>query len=112
MFVGRKVELDSLNNSYKKNSFQFPVIYGRRRVGKSTLINEFSKGKKSIYFVAIQSTGKENLELLSIGVGIILFYTFFLIYSYAHAPSCTKQHELYSMGSFPPFLLVKFIQTC
>jgi len=65
MFVGRKSELSSLTESYNKDSFQFPVIYGRRRVGKSTLINEFSKDKKSIYFVAIQSTIKENLEILS-----------------------------------------------
>jgi AAA+ ATPase superfamily predicted ATPase len=65
MFVGRDFELDSLNKSYEKDSFQFPVIYGRRRVGKTTLINTLCKGKKTIYFVAVQSTAKENLEILS-----------------------------------------------
>ena len=65
MFVGRKFELTELNSSYSKDAFQFPVIYGRRRVGKTTLINEFCRGKKAIYFVAIQSTAKENLEILS-----------------------------------------------
>ena len=65
MFVGRKHELDSLNKSYKRDGFQFPVIYGRRRVGKTTLINEFCKARKSVYFVAVQSTAKENLEILS-----------------------------------------------
>ena len=49
MFVGRKHELDSLNKSYKRDGFQFPVIYGRRRVGKTTLINEFCKARKSVY---------------------------------------------------------------
>ena len=29
MFVGRKAELDSLNKSYNRDSFQFPVIYLR-----------------------------------------------------------------------------------
>ncbi|MCL1816459.1 MAG: ATP-binding protein [Clostridiales bacterium] len=65
MFIGRKNELASLQRSYNKNGFHFPVIYGRRRVGKTTLINEFCQGKKAVYFVAIQSTIKENLEILS-----------------------------------------------
>jgi AAA+ ATPase superfamily predicted ATPase len=65
MFVGRKQELDSLNKSYNRDAFQFPVIYGRRRVGKTTLINAFCKGRKTVYFVALQSTAKENLEILS-----------------------------------------------
>jgi len=34
VFVGREMELDSLNKSFDKGTFQFPVIYGRRRVGK------------------------------------------------------------------------------
>ena len=65
MFVGRKFEMESLNKSYNRDSFQFPVIYGRRRVGKTTLINEFCREKKSVYFVAVESTAKENLEILS-----------------------------------------------
>ncbi|MCL2436605.1 MAG: ATP-binding protein [Clostridiales bacterium] len=65
MFVGRKHELENLNKGYDKDSFQFSVIYGRRRVGKTTLINEFCKNRKAIYFVAVESTAKENLEILS-----------------------------------------------
>ncbi len=65
MFVGRKSELDSLNKYYTRDKFQFAVFYGRRRVGKTTLINEFCKDKKAIYFVAVESTAKENLEILS-----------------------------------------------
>lgn len=72
MFVGRTQELIAIGNSYKKGIFQFPVIYGRRRVGKTALINHFCKGKKTIYFVAIQSTIKENLEILSTQILSIL----------------------------------------
>lgn len=65
MFVGRKSELDSLRRLYGRDKFQFAVVYGRRRVGKTTLVNEFCRGKKFIYFVAAESTAKENLEILS-----------------------------------------------
>lgn len=65
MFVGREKELSKLEKLYKKDAFEFAVIYGRRRVGKTTLINEFCKKKKCIYFVGIESTSGENLQLLS-----------------------------------------------
>jgi len=65
MFVGRESELKYLNNLYNTNKFQFPVIYGRRRVGKTTLINEFIRGKDVIYFTGIETTAKQNLENFS-----------------------------------------------
>ena len=64
MFVGRERELDELEKYYREG-FQFAVFYGRRRVGKTTLINKFREDKESIYFVAAETTAKENLELLS-----------------------------------------------
>ena len=47
MFVGRESELTKLEKMYSTNEFQFAVIYGRRRVGKTTLIREFLKGLTS-----------------------------------------------------------------
>ena len=41
MFIGRERELQSLETVYAKEGFGMTVIYGRRRVGKSTLITEF-----------------------------------------------------------------------
>ena len=41
MFIGRERELKALNGMYASGSFEFAVIYGRRRVGKTALINEF-----------------------------------------------------------------------
>ena len=38
MFVGRTKELSFLNDLYDSDKFEFAVIYGRRRVGKTTLI--------------------------------------------------------------------------
>ncbi|MCG7852698.1 MAG: AAA family ATPase [Methanosarcinaceae archaeon] len=65
MFVGRTQELNKLNHMYKSDNFEFAVFYGRRRVGKTTLINEFCKDKKTIYFMGIESTEKENLKNFS-----------------------------------------------
>ena len=65
MFVGRSRELNKLNALYNRNQFEFVVFYGRRRVGKTTLINEFTEQKKSIYYMAVEGTKKENLAGLS-----------------------------------------------
>lgn len=65
MFIGRKTELQQLNTLYKQDKFQCVIIYGRRRVGKTTLINEFIKDKDAVYFTGIESTSKDNLENLS-----------------------------------------------
>lgn len=65
MFVGREKEIDKLNDLYQDNQFQFVVIYGRRRVGKTSLINEFLKDKKSVYYMAVEGTRNENLIGLS-----------------------------------------------
>ncbi len=65
MFIGREKELKSLNNLYTSDKFEFAVIYGRRRVGKTALINEFIGDKKSIYFMGVESNAKQNLENFS-----------------------------------------------
>lgn len=65
MFIGRERELDALNKLYASDKFEFAVIYGRRRVGKTALINQFIGNKKSIYFTGIESNAKQNLENLS-----------------------------------------------
>jgi AAA+ ATPase superfamily predicted ATPase len=68
MFVGRQRELGKLNELYGSGQFVCAIIYGRRRVGKTTLINEFVKGKKAIYYTGLETTAQENLENLSRGI--------------------------------------------
>lgn len=65
MFVGRERELAKLQAMYDSNRFEMPVFYGRRRVGKTTLITEFCKGKRAIYYQAVRATSKTNMEGLS-----------------------------------------------
>lgn len=65
MFIGREKELKALKNLYISDRFEFTVIYGRRRVGKTALINQFINDKKSIYFMGVESNAKQNLENFS-----------------------------------------------
>lgn len=65
MFIGRERELATLNKLYASNKFEFTVIYGRRRVGKTALINQFIEGKNAIYFMGVESNAKQNLENFS-----------------------------------------------
>jgi uncharacterized protein len=51
-FINRERELASLEKEYQREDSSFFVIYGRRRVGKTTLIKEFIKNKKAVYFLA------------------------------------------------------------
>lgn len=75
MFIGRERELASLDQLYQSGRFEFAVVYGRRRVGKTALINQFICDKKSIYFTGVESNVTQNLEnftksIVEFGVGI------------------------------------------
>lgn len=65
MFIGRQKELDSLTQLYEKGGFHMTVVTGRRRVGKSTLLAEFIKEKKAVYYTASKVGADRNLELLT-----------------------------------------------
>lgn len=65
MFIARETELKKLNKRYQGGDMEFIVLYGRRRVGKTALINEFVKDKPAIYYSAINANAKDNLAILS-----------------------------------------------
>ncbi|MBP5211395.1 MAG: ATP-binding protein [Pyramidobacter sp.] len=62
MFIGREQELSELCRRDVQKGFQFVVIYGRRRVGKTRLIREFVAERRSVYFMA---TEKDSARLLA-----------------------------------------------
>lgn len=56
-FIGRKKELEILESEYKHDVASFIVVYGRRRIGKTRLIEEFLVKKPSqIYYLAADET--------------------------------------------------------
>jgi len=65
MFIGREFEMEKLNRLYGEKGFQMPVIYGRRRVGKTRLISEFCAGKQTVFYAAIEQNDTEALRMFS-----------------------------------------------
>lgn len=65
MFLGREKEMQYLTQLYNSDRFEFGIIHGRRRVGKTTLLKESIKDKKALYLVAQQANLKMNLEIFS-----------------------------------------------
>lgn len=59
-FVDRELEIRTLEKEYAKKEASLVVVYGRRRVGKTTLLSEFMKGKKALYFLATQESERLN----------------------------------------------------
>ncbi|MBT1175839.1 ATP-binding protein [Bifidobacterium sp. LC6] len=62
MFVGREHELQVLEDLWSQSDFQMLVLYGRRRVGKTALLDEFSRNRRTLMFTARQQTSTANLR--------------------------------------------------
>ncbi|MGM9948064.1 ATP-binding protein [Floccifex sp.] len=67
-FIGRKTELEKLNDEYQRNG-SFVVVYGRRRIGKTTLIKEFIKDKTAFYFLATEELETQSMKRLAGVIG-------------------------------------------
>ena len=61
-FVDRAQQLKLLEKRYNDPGFEFFVIYGRRRVGKTELIKHFIQNKSHLYFLCDKSGTKRNAE--------------------------------------------------
>lgn len=64
-FIGREKELKKLNKMYESDNLEVAVVYGRRRVGKTTLINRFCEKKDNVFFAAQENNFYNNLQSLS-----------------------------------------------
>ena len=65
MFINRHQELAALERMFQSGPAQFFVLYGRRRVGKTELLLQFCKEKRSIYFLASQLKERDHLRELT-----------------------------------------------
>lgn len=60
LFIGRKKELQFLEDEYAQDRASLVILYGRRRIGKTTLIKQFIQEKNAFYFVATEESEREN----------------------------------------------------
>lgn len=74
IFRGRENELRILDKKYKQNGFVMTVLYGRRRIGKTMLINKFihEHDCKSISFTAVERGEAELLSMMTEAVLTVL----------------------------------------
>lgn len=63
--IGRISEFDHLKALYNNHSFEYLVMYGRRRVGKTTLLQEFARTNNTIYYPAQERNDALNLREFS-----------------------------------------------
>lgn len=86
---GREKELQQLEKIYCSSKFEFLVLYGRRRVGKTTLLTEFSKKHNCLYFLAQEKNMALNIKEFS---SLIKEY-----FNMDYIPSCNDYSELIAL---------------
>ncbi|QSX07688.1 ATP-binding protein [Alkalibacter rhizosphaerae] len=65
MFVGREKEIKILEKRVQSKGFEFGLVYGRRRIGKTRLLQEIVSKFDAIYYVANEMGLEYNLKQLS-----------------------------------------------
>ena len=79
-FIGRKEELAELNARFTSGRFEMGVVYGSRRIGKTTLLMEFSKNKFAFYFQAKESNELDNRTAFSTKVNKLIGVPYAFVY--------------------------------
>lgn len=59
-FIDRELEMETLQREYVRKGSSLVILYGRRRVGKTTLISEFIKDKRALFFLASEESEAQN----------------------------------------------------
>ena len=59
-FIDRESEMKTLENEYTRSGSSLVILYGRRRVGKTSLISEFIKDKNALFFLASEEPEVQN----------------------------------------------------
>ena len=101
-FIGRKEELEELNKRYASDIFEMGVVYGSRRIGKTSILKEFVKDKASLYFQAKESNELDNRTTFSNEINKLIGIPYAFVY-----PTYTDGFEaLLKYAQDKPFIIV------
>lgn len=102
MFIGRKEELCELESRFNSGRFEMGVVYGSRRIGKTSLLKEFVKNKNALYFQAKESNELDNRTAFSNEINRLLGIPYRFVY-----PDYTEAFEaLINLANNEPFVIV------
>ena len=68
-FIGRERDLTVIRKELDAARPSLMIVYGRRRIGKSTLLQEASKGRPSVYFQATRLEEPLNIAAFKNDIG-------------------------------------------
>ena len=61
MFIGRTKEIKFLEDYFNRDKNDLVVVYGRRGIGKTELLRNFSRNKSCLYYTARECSEREQL---------------------------------------------------
>jgi len=70
-FVNRRRELDVLESWYSSDASHFGLVWGRRRVGKTMLLQRFAQNKRVVFHTAAGRPAIDELRILSESVAAL-----------------------------------------
>jgi uncharacterized protein len=70
LFFNRTDDLAALDDLWAVDDARFFILWGRRRVGKTELLNRFVEGKRALYFEATDTSELEQLRNLSLELAV------------------------------------------
>ena len=101
-FIGRKEELAELERRFASGRFEMGVVYGSRRIGKTSLLKKFVENKSAFYFQAKESNELDNRTAFSAAVNQLIGVPYSFIY-----PSYSEGFDaLLKYADGKPFVIV------
>jgi AAA+ ATPase superfamily predicted ATPase len=65
VFIGREQELDFFEDKYNTSGGQLIVLYGRRRIGKTEVLQKFAEGKPHVFYACRELSDSKQLAAFS-----------------------------------------------